>query len=132
MDEIDYAKLIKIAEKSTNKNFRARIHNGHLVPSVANFGGKIGDVVKLERSGEYNGIGVELMENLKPLLTDHFIVRILTMLKKEDYMTPLHILNLSGLDQLQYILHKWFEVATTEYNNAFEPLNKKYPVFDSW
>ncbi|XWV25891.1 putative helicase [Tupanvirus soda lake] len=132
MDEIDYASLIKTVEKYTKKSYHAYYRNGQLVPNVANLGGKIGDIAKLERPGEYYGIAVQLLEDLKPVLTNRFVVKILTMLKKEDYVTPLELLGLSNLDQLQYILHTWFRTATTEYNGVFKNFKKKYPIFDDW
>lgn len=132
MDEIDYSKLIKIIEKSTKKTYQAYYKNGHLIPNLANLGGKVGDIVKLERSGEYYGIAVQLLVDFKPVFTNRFIIRILSMLKKEDYVTPLETLGLSNLDQLQYILHKWFLTATTDYNNAFKNVKGKYPIFDDW
>lgn len=132
MNEIDYAKLAKIVEKTTKKNYQAHYRNGKLVPNVANLGGKIGDILKIERSGEYEGLAVQLMEDLKPLLTDRIILRILSMLKKEDYTMPLNILGLSSLDQLQYVLDQWFKLATTEYNNAFKGSSKYYPQLYPW
>jgi hypothetical protein len=132
MDEIDYGKLIKVVELSVKKSYEAYFRNGQLVPNLANLGGKIGDIVKLERPGEYYGIAVQLLEDQKPLLTNRFVNRILSILKKEDYITPLELLGLSNMDQLQYILHKWFSVATTEYSNAFKNFKKKYSVFDDW
>ena len=130
MDEIDYSKLIKIIEKSVKKNYQARKNNGKLTPNVANLGAKIGEIAKLERSGEYNGIAVEFLENTKPLLTDHFVIRILKMLKNEDYTTPLELLGISTLDELQYILHTWFQHATTDYDDVFVS-KKKYSAYDS-
>ncbi len=132
MDDIDYSKLVKVVEKTTKKNYQARYKNGQLVPNVANLGGKIGDIVKIERSGEYEGLAVQLMEDLKPLLTDRIIIRILTMLKKEDYATPLNILGLSSLDQLQYVMHQWFTLATTGYNDEFKKTKKYYPQLYPW
>ena len=132
MDEIDFKELIRIIERYTRRSYMAfEDSSGHDIPNVANLGGKISDIVKLERSGEYFGIAVELLEDLKPLLTDKFVTRILQMLQKEDYITPLVILSLSSMDQLYYILDQWFQVATVNYNFAFKP-NSKYPVFDRW
>jgi hypothetical protein len=131
MNEIDYSKLTKNVEKTTKKNYQARYQNGHLVPNVANLGGKIGDIVKVERSGEYSGLAVQLMEDIKPLLTDRIILKILTMYKKEDYMTPLNILGLSTMEQLQYVLHQWFTLATLNYDNSFKQ-KKKFPMLDQW
>ncbi|XWV24654.1 putative helicase [Tupanvirus deep ocean] len=132
MDEIDYGNLIRTVEKYTKKSYQAYYRNGQLVPNLANLGGKIGEIVKRDRPGEYYGLAVQLLEDFKPLLTDRFVIRILSMLKREDYVTPLELLGLSSLDQLQYILHTWFQKATTEYNGVFKKYKKKYPIFDDW
>lgn len=131
MEEINFAELIKAVEKYTKTSRLAYVDNGQLMPNVANLGGKVGDIAKLQRYGEYYGIAVQLMESLKPLLTDRFVIRLLSMLKKEDYITPLEMLNLTSLDQLQYILDKWFEIAVTDYHGEFKS-NVTYPSFDRW
>ena len=48
MEDFDYEKFIKVIENYTKKNYRARIFNGKLVPNVANLGGNVDDIVKLE------------------------------------------------------------------------------------
>lgn len=133
MEEIDYGKLIKMVETSVKSSFEAYIVKGKIVPNVANLGGKRGDIAKLERKGEYYGISVELLEDLKPLLTDRFVIKLLTFLKKQDYVTVLSLLGLTTIEQLQYILHTWFNIAVVDYDNEFKiGLKKSYPVFDDW
>ena len=132
MDEIDYANLIKIVEKSVKASYETHERNGQQVPNVANLGAKAGDIAKLERSGEYYGISVEILENIKPLLLDTFVIRLLSMLKKEDYITPLELLGLTNIDQLQYILHNWFHIACIEYDNSIPKSKKNYLNFDDW
>lgn len=131
MEDINYQALIKLVEKSTKKSFRAYYHDGVLVPNVANMGGKIGSIAKLERSGEYYGITVQLLEPLKPLLTDRLVIKILSMLGHEDYLTPLSLFGLTKIDQLIYILDTWFRYAVDGYQNDFE-YKKKYPIYDVW
>ena len=126
MEDLDYASIIKEIEKKTKKSYEA--HEGK---NLANLGGKVGDVVKLERNGEYYGISVELLEDVKPLLTKEFVVRILWMLKKEDYITPLGILHLASLDELHYIINEWLKVATTICDNSFVT-KKKFPAYANW
>jgi hypothetical protein len=107
--------------------------DGKPYPNVANLGGKLGDIVKLMRGGEYSGIAVELLEDLRPILTDNFVIRILTMLKKEDYITPINILNLASLEQLFYILDQWGRSALEKDPGYFRALaTKKFPAFDQW
>ena len=132
MDSIDFLLLIEHVKKSTKNSYETHQRDGKDIPNVANLGGKIGDIAKLERRGEYHAIAVKLLEDLKPLLTENFIIRILVMLKKEDYITPLSLLGLSSLDQLQYILHKWMSVATHDYDGSLKGSKKKYHIFDEW
>lgn len=133
MIDIDFIKLNKIVKDSTKKNYSTYVSNGKPIPNLANLGGKVGDVFKLQREGEYNGIAVEIMEPLRPILTQHFVQRILFMLKNEDYMTILQILDLNSIDEIYYILHTWFEVATTDYDMSLKStFKKKYPSFDQW
>ncbi|QGR54132.1 dead-like helicase [Moumouvirus maliensis] len=132
MDEINYQDLIKIVESSIKRSFMAFVNDeGKDIPNLANLGAHAGDVVKLERSGEYYGIAVELLADVKPLLTNKFVIRILNMMKREDYVTLLGILGLTSMDQLYYILDRWFRIATTDYNGVFK-YSKKYPQFDKW
>ena len=131
MEHIKYDELLCII-KSTKELFQAYQYNDKkLIPNISNLGGKVGDIAKLERNGEYYGISVELLEPVKPLLTDNFIKKILNLLKKEDYITPLTLIQVDSLDKLKYILHKWFSVATNGYNNSII-IKKEYPVYDSW
>lgn len=132
MEDIDYDLLIGNIESSIKSSYEAREYNGKLVPNLANLGGKPGDIVKLERSGEYYGISVELLEESKPLLTDKFVIKILSILRREDYVTPLEMLGLTNLDQLQYILHEWMQIATINYDDSIPKPKKKYPIFDDY
>nr|AEX62930.1 putative helicase [Moumouvirus Monve] len=132
MENINYDELIYIAKKSTKCNRQARIFNGEIIPNIANIGAKKGDFAKLERQGEYYGICVEILEDVKQLLTDKLVIKILDLLKQENYNTPLNILGLTDLDELHYILHKWFECGTTNYNDSLKNYNKTYEKYDDW
>lgn len=133
MDNIDYDELIDFTKKHTKKAFATYTFNNKIVNNLANLGGKPGDIFKLERSGEYYGIAVEIMANIRPLLTQLTIIKYLTMLKKEDYITPLSILHLTDIAQLIYILHKWFSISNTEYKNNLEKyVTKDYHTMDPW
>ena len=125
MEDINYQQLIKIVLSSVKKTYIRREFNNKMVPNLANLGGRIGDIAKLERTGEYYGITVKLLENLRPLLTDKIIIRILNLLENEDFITPITLLTLNDIDQLQYVLHVWFENATFNYDNQFKNLKKK-------
>lgn len=131
MEEIDYGKLIRIVESSIKPSYQAYQIDSKPEPNVANLGALSGQVAKLDRHGEYYGIGIEFLTDVKPLLTNLFVIRLLQMLKKEDYITPMAILNLTTQAQLQYILHYWFAIATTSYNNELFT-NKTFDIFNRW
>lgn len=134
MDGIDYRKLISLIEKNTKPSYTTYIfENGKPYPNVANLGGKVGDIAKQMRKGEYHGIAVELLEDLRPILTDRFVIRILNMLDKEDFITPITILDLTDTNQLFYILHEWFRSANTAYDDSLKShVTEKYHEFDEW
>lgn len=136
MEHVNWDKLIKYIEQSTKADFQASFFENKLSPNVANLGAKKGEIAKLMRKGEYHGLAVQFLENLRPLLTDKFILRMCRLLKKEDYITPLSVLNLLELDELHYILYTWLDCATndfTESNKKLFPKPKKnYEDFDEW
>ncbi len=123
MENVNFDKWIKHVTDSCKASF--------IAGTCLADGGKKGDIVKLERHGEYYGIAVQLMEDVKPLLTQALVIRILKMLKKEDAITPLTILSLTSMDQLHYILHKWLSKATNQYYNSLMS-NVKFPTYDHW
>ncbi|AVG46627.1 putative helicase [Acanthamoeba polyphaga mimivirus] len=132
--EIDCDKLIDIVQKSTKKNYLARNQDGKIVQNVANIGAKKGQIGKLERPGEYYGIAVEFLENVKILLTDYTIIKILKLMKKENYTSALNILDIVDINELYYVLHTWFQHATTQYENEIKINfdNESYHDLDHW
>ena len=84
MQDVNYDKWIKHVTDSCKASYI-------IGPGTLADGGKKMDIVKLERHGEYYGVSVQLLEDVKPLLTQSLIIRLLKMLKKEDYITPLTI-----------------------------------------
>lgn len=129
MKNLDYDNLINIIDTSIKKSFVAFVDNKNKPhPNVANLGAKTGTIVKLERQGEYYGIAVEVLTDIKPLLTDYMVKKILKFLKKEDYLNPLKILQLDSLDRLMCVLDNWFQVATTDYHNEIKHYDKSTSV----
>lgn len=113
MNTLNFTKLYSIIEKKTKASYVIDLYNDKPAKSVANFGANKDTIVKLERNGEYNGIAVQLLEDLRPLLTNYTVVKILKLLEKEDYITPLILFRLKSLDELFYVLKEWFRSATT-------------------
>ncbi|CAH6421624.1 Helicase [uncultured virus] len=130
---LDYAVLMKLCEAKTKPSFRAYEIDGKPRPNIANLGGKIGDVVKIERSGEYMGLAVELLYDQKPLLTDIYMHRLLSMLEREDFVTPLELMAITSLEQLHYILYRWFGTALIDGEANPVPKPKQaYNALDQW
>ena len=132
--DINFKKLIKHVETNTKNGYEAAIHESKIVDNLANVGGRRGEIFKLNRPGEYNGLAIELLENVKPLLTNNLIIRILKMISTEDFNTPLNILGLVEIDELLYILKTWLQLALktpSEYTKSFAP-KKTYIKFNDW
>lgn len=133
MEDIDYTSLIKVIQTSTKKNYQARLNpNNKPTPNVCNLGAKAGQIAKIEREGEYHGLAIEFLEDLQPLLTDQFVIRLLLMLSKQEYITVLSILYLTTIDELAYALSKWLGSAlSVEIKSPFKS-KKSYPSLDKW
>jgi hypothetical protein len=108
----DWEELINIVVEKTAASFKVIYIDGKPVESLANFGAPKNSIAIIDRSGEYSGLKIELMENTSPVLTDNLVIRILKQLRNENFMTPLEILDIELPDQLYYILNKWFKKAT--------------------
>jgi len=128
----DINKIIKLIETSTKERFKEVTFDGKTANNIANLGAKKGERAKLERNGEYYGIAVEFLENVKRLLTDKLMVRILHLMKKEDYLTIMNMLELTNVDQIHYVIDKWCSVALNDYDNSLKISKKTYPLFDNW
>ena len=124
---MDFNNLIKLIEENVKESFKEIPYE-----NIANLGAKKGEIAKLERNGEYHGIAIEFMEDVQQLLTDKFVIKILKLLKKEEFITIMNILNLTDVDQIYYVLHKWFSNAVDIYGNEFNVYKKDYHKLDNW
>jgi len=62
MEDFDFKQLTSWVEKSVRQSYKARIGpDDKPINNVANFGATVGDIAKVERSGEYAGVGVEFL-----------------------------------------------------------------------
>lgn len=111
MQDINHTKLINIINKHIKKSYMAYTIDNKLVHNVANIGAKIGNIAKNERQGEFYAIAIEFMENIRPLLTDKLVLKLLSYINNQSYLTCLDILNLDSVDQLIYCINSWFSVA---------------------
>ena len=134
---INYEKIIDHVEKQTKSNYVSYVNSdtGKLVANLANYGGKSDTIVKLERNGEYYGIAVRLLENVKPLLTSRYIIRIIRRLSVQDYMSSMELLFVTSVDEIAYILDAWIKNATENYDdyaNVFSFHKNNYPQYNEW
>jgi hypothetical protein len=133
MEDVNYDYLLNIVKKNTKSHFVYNKEKDTNGKTIILLGAKSGDIAKLERNGEFYGIAVEILDPIKPLLTDVVITKVLKMLKKENYATVLEILHITSLEEIWYILHKWFTVAVNDYNFMLKKIVKKtFPDYDKW
>lgn len=131
--DINYDDIIKNIASNTRHNYKARTtEKGTLLNNLANQGGDISTIVKVERNGEYHGIVLELLEKSKPLLTDHYVIRVLKRLKIQDYSSAMELLFTVSLDQIAYILDRWLYITQEIYTDIFHFYKNKYPQYDVW
>ena len=128
---MDIDNVIKLINSSTKAHYKEVVVDGKVVNSVTNYGAKKGERAKLARNGEYFGIAVEFLEDVKRLLTDKFMIRILHFVKKEDYITIMNMLDLVNVDQINYVIHRWCQNSVADYDNSLVS-KKKFPELDWW
>ena len=86
--------LALAVQKNTKPTYRAGRENDKLVNDVANRGLKKGQVAIRRRNGEFHGIAVEVLEDIKPLLTDVRVAKAIHFLCENDMDSALLVLNL--------------------------------------
>ena len=108
--------LICNVEKHSMNSFLSRKdENEKLVRNIANFGLPVYGIAQLEREGEYNGFGIQAIEEIKPLLTETRILKALKFLRDDDLdlskaINELHLENETvkyGTNIIYYVLEKW-------------------------
>ncbi len=116
--------LFKLIKENTKSNYRAVYDENHkLFNNVANYGGNISTKAMVGRKGEYYGLTVEFLSNVKPLITDDKIIRSLDAIDKENIYMAVIILNIEeeyqeyGIDIIYYTIEKWFLINNIDKSN---------------
>jgi Mimiviridae putative helicase len=119
--------------ESVKKSYEARTDsNGVPVQNIANFGLKKGGRASLERGGEYSGFAIEVLENVRPLLTNYTMKFILDNIDNHDkivkhfYLEKYYVKYREKL--IDYIVKIFYEI-----NDIILPkfINKDIKIKDS-
>jgi hypothetical protein len=90
----------------TKNQYTARVEGGKRLKNLANFGGSSGDLVTIERQGEYHGLTLKLLGDVSHLLTDFIIIKALKFLEEQEFIKLFQILRCQTEDQCIYIIQK--------------------------
>jgi hypothetical protein len=114
-------KLFKEIEENCKSGYKARYNEkGELIKNVANLGLTKFGKAEVSRAGEYNGLAVEAMDEIKPILTNNRIIRALTFISEGNMQSAVRVLQLDeyyvkyGSGVVHYVIKSWLE------NNNFE------------
>lgn len=77
--------------------------------NIANFGIKKNGIAMVERNGEYHGVTFQILEDIKPLLTNLRIANALQNVDVGDIISAQHTLNVNSPDEVYYVMYKWLE-----------------------
>lgn len=130
MESLDVQKLLSFLS-TCKKDYKARYNSDKLANNVANFGANAKTILVHNRNGEYAGIKVQVLDDVKPLLTDERISRTLKHIDQQQYDLAMTAMLTTSVDEMLYILDKWFTNATTSYDNSID-VDNAYKQHDEW
>jgi hypothetical protein len=107
--------IIDAIKNNTKESYKCSYYDGRKSKNVANYGAQKGDIASILRKGEYNGLTIQFLENIKYLLNDKLIIKIIKLLNKEEFITCMNILNVDNVTKIYYILIKWLELNNIEH-----------------
>ncbi|QKF94375.1 helicase/uvrB [Fadolivirus algeromassiliense] len=129
-------KLWQIVLSNSKKSFNAKKDdNGKLYNTIANMGLKKNGIALRARDGEYTDFTVMVLEDVKPLLTDHRISKAIKFLEDNDIQSCIRVLNIDnevieyGTNIIYSILKLWLEKneinVPQEYKDKTIDINEK-------
>ncbi|AYV78552.1 MAG: DEAD/SNF2-like helicase, partial [Edafosvirus sp.] len=135
--------LIENINTKTQPSLQPRYNDkGKLVRNIANYGLKIYDCAEVERNGEYKGLAIQVLENIKPNLTSARIIDAIKYVTNDDIDNCIRTLNIEneilifGTDLIYYILDKWLTKYNYNVPNEFKHYNLKtidnINIIDNW
>lgn len=89
--------IFNIVEKECKGHYRAKRINNKLMKNIANFGLKKFMRAEISRGGEYEGLTIEVQNDMPFLITDFRIQSAITYIIKEDFDSASRELNLNSL-----------------------------------
>lgn len=116
--------LINIIKENTKAAYRASVDdNNNLINNIANKGLQKGEVA-VRGSGEYQGIAIRALEEIRPVLTDVRMIRAIEHIKNNDMQKAIGVLRLTdevyklGIGVVYTVIVRWLEI-----NDIHPPLN---------
>ena len=108
--------LVKIILKETKKSYQARKDSkGKPIQNIANYGLKKDGIAVRANDGEYSGFSVQVIDEVKPLLTDFRVANAINKLSENNIQGAISILNISsevekfGIGIMYEIIKIWLE-----------------------
>lgn len=121
MDDNTIESLLQHLKENTKKSFVVRTdEDGVARRNAANLGATVGQQTRITRGGDYEGLTVEILSPLRPLVTDETMRRVLLALRKEAVTTALELLSLSSVEEMFYVIDLWFTAGTMNYKSTLE------------
>ena len=123
--------------KNAKKSFISKkCDNGKYIQNIANYGLNKGQKATVMRKGEYNGLSIEVLTDVKPLLTSMRIIRIIKFIAESNLQYALKTLNISEInsynltDQINImygIIKLWFDkneikIPDNKYNRIYNEI----------
>jgi hypothetical protein len=104
-----------ISLKNIKESYKARIDDENkLIRNICNYGLKKGQRASVTRNGEYFGFAIEILDDVRPLLTDHTIKFILDNYDNTDkiikYFNIEKYFMQYGEELIDYIIVKFFNI----------------------
>lgn len=120
--------------KLEKKRICAKMNGNKPIKNIANFGIKKNGYAIVERHGEYYGLTIQVLDDLKPLLTNYRIGNAYKQLEIGDLLNSQHILCVDNPLEVYYVMFHWL----TKYGFIVpEFIKKNYvklnnEVIDKW
>ena len=114
-NEKNINKFIKSIEENTKSSNRALYDDqGKIDRIIANYGLQVGEIA-IRTSGEYSGFSIKALEEIKPILTDYRIIKVIRHLESDNIQKAIGVLRLTdevykyGIDIIYAVLKRWLE-----------------------
>jgi hypothetical protein len=125
----DYGDIIDYVKTQTSDQYKCITEQGKPLRSICNFGAKSGTIARNESNGEYHGLTIKFVSDVKPLLTDVLMMKILKLLDKGEYDAVINILQVRTIDEVLYVVMTWLDLNEISHQLVSE---KTYCKLDSW